>query len=92
MLKFIEKNSDISFDIFGFNFVFVGEISFIHKIKIMAVLSKKSIAYVEKIYFSKKESRFSNFANDPVLLLADCCIDDSTDAVGIFSNNLIMSS
>ena len=56
-------------------FIFAGDIRYVLKNKIMATLSQKMIGYIEKIYFSQKEQRFTTFSNDPILLLADYCIE-----------------
>ncbi len=58
----------------------------------MAVLSQKSIAYIEKIYFSEKDNKFINFANDPILLLADYCIDPPIYVDNNFDDNLFKNA
>ncbi len=58
----------------------------------MAILSKNTREYLEKIYSSKKENRFKTFANDPVLSLADCCIDTSFASMFFFDDSLILDA
>lgn len=54
----------------------------------MATLSKKMVDYIENIYFSAKEQRFLTFANDPILLLADYCIDAPLSADNYFETGM----
>ncbi len=55
----------------------------------MATLSNKFISYIENIYLSKNEQRFFTFANDPILLLADCCIDSPANVDNNFDVRLL---
>lgn len=55
----------------------------------MAILSKNVGEYIEKIHFSTKSRKFRTFSNDPILRLADYCIDATDEARDVFGKDLI---